>query len=100
MIKDGMSWAKVGLPLAAVTALGVSLAWMVGFLTRFFSVVALLLLVMTSMHLSKADQDQHFIAIVLLAVIAVALLCSGSGPLSVDGLFKALSASKKKPSRY
>lgn len=100
MVKNGMSWAKIGLPLAAVIALAVSLAWILGFLTRFFSASALVLFAVTSMYLSKADQDQHFLVIVLLTIIALALLCVGSGPLSVDGLFKALSASKKKPSRY
>ncbi len=98
--KTGVPWPTVLVPLAALTAGAVSLAWMLGFLTRFFSLLALPLLLGAGIVLSRLNLDTQMTVCVLLGLIAVTLLMSGSGALSVDRLFQMMARPKKKKTKF
>lgn len=87
-------------PAAALLLFAIALAWIAGFLTRFF---ALLLFAMAALALAFAHDDHAAFAELcwLYLLIAFTLILFGSGSLSLDRLFRfGAERSKPKTPRY
>ena len=84
-------------PATAFIAATVAIAWILGFFTRLFSamflvVVLLALTIMGSIHATETD----YVVAWLFVFISVTLLLYGSGQISVDGLFSLGGGKKQK----
>lgn len=83
----GLPFAHLLAPFVALVVLSVSACWIIGFLTRLFSVV-FLPFVITAIVLMQKTGSPQVEAAWLYLFIAVTLLMFGSGAVSVDQLFR------------
>lgn len=83
----GLPYAHLVAPFVAVLVAGVALSWILGFLTRLFSVL-FLPVVITALVLLPQTGPTHVEAAWLYLFVAVTLLLFGSGALSADQLFR------------
>ncbi len=83
----GLPYPHLLAPLVAVVVAGVALSWMLGFLTRLFSVVFLPVVITALVFLQKAGVPQGETAWLYL-FITVTLILFGSGAVSLDQLFR------------
>jgi uncharacterized membrane protein YphA (DoxX/SURF4 family) len=86
---------KSGLPLASVLAVGgivisllVALSWILGFATRFFSLLFLPVMLGALWIANKTAELNGAEVCLLYFFISVALLVHGSGRISLDALFR------------
>lgn len=87
--------AKAGLPYApviaitvAVIAFVVSLSWLIGFLTRFFSVLFIPVLLGAIFVANRLEDYAYGESAMIYLLIAVTLVITGSGWFSVDTVFE------------
>jgi uncharacterized membrane protein YphA (DoxX/SURF4 family) len=92
----GVPWPQFVLPAAALIAVAVSVAWMVGFLTRLFATVFLPVLLAALLIMEKVGGETHATVCWLYVFITITLMFYGSGIMSVDGLFKLGSRPRPK----
>jgi uncharacterized membrane protein YphA (DoxX/SURF4 family) len=83
-------------PAAAFIALGVSIAWFFGFLTRVFSIAFLPVLFATLLIVERANAGGHQAACWLLIFTSITLILYGSGKISLDWLFSLRSGKRSK----
>lgn len=83
----GMPYAHLLAPLVAVIVFGVSLSWIIGFLTRLFALLFLPVVITTLVVLQHAGSPKVEAAWLYL-IITATLLLFGSGSVSVDQLFR------------
>ncbi len=99
--EEGVPVPHLLAPAAALLLFAIALAWISGFLTRFF---ALLLLGMSVVALGFVHDDHAAIAELcwLYLLISFTLVLFGSGSLSLDRLFRfgAERTAKPKKTRY
>jgi len=82
----GVPYAHLTTPLIAIVVAAVGLSWTIGFLTRFFAILFLPVIVTALIMLSQAG-SAHVEAAWLYGFITVTLLLFGSGAISLDKLF-------------
>jgi len=83
----GLPYAHLLAPVTALVVAAVALSWISGFLTRFFAVVFLPVIITALVLLQKAGAPQVEAAWLYLFITAT-LLLFGSGAISVDQLFR------------
>lgn len=91
----GLPYPHLIAPLTALLVAGVALSWIIGFLTRLFSVLFLPVVITALVILQKAGSVQVESAWLYL-FITVTLLLYGSGAVSVDQLFRLGQGGSKK----
>lgn len=91
----GLPYPHLVAPLTALLVAGVALSWIIGFLTRLFSVLFLPVVITALVILQKAGSVQVEAAWLYL-FITVTLLLYGSGAVSVDQLFRLGQGGSKK----
>ncbi|HBJ85490.1 MAG TPA: hypothetical protein DDZ88_16755 [Verrucomicrobiales bacterium] len=91
----GLPYPHLVAPLTALLVAGVALSWIIGFLTRLFSVIFLPVVITALVILQKAGSVQVEAAWLYL-FITVTLLLYGSGAVSVDQLFRLGQGGSKK----
>ena len=91
----GVPWPQILLPAAALIAVTVAVAWMVGFLTRLFAALFLPVIIASLLVMDKVGGYAHFTVCWLYVFISITLMFYGSGIMSVDGLFKLGSRPRK-----
>ncbi|MDP1592500.1 MAG: hypothetical protein Q8M07_32355 [Prosthecobacter sp.] len=91
----GLPYPHLVAPLTALLVAGVALSWIIGFLTRLFSVIFLPVVITALVILQKAGSVQAEAAWLYL-FITVTLLLYGSGAVSVDQLFRLGQGGSKK----
>jgi uncharacterized membrane protein YphA (DoxX/SURF4 family) len=97
--KAGMPYPQVLAPLAAGIALVVAVFWVLGFLTRLFSIVFLPVNVGAIIVVERLNAESQAGVCWLFLFVTVTLILHGSGLFSVDALFQLGSRPKPK-SRY
>jgi uncharacterized membrane protein YphA (DoxX/SURF4 family) len=73
-------------------------AWVLGFFTRLFAVALLPVIAGGLILAEKLNSEPHAIECWLLLFISLALIITGSGGLSLDGLFR-LGAEPRSPKK-
>jgi|UniRef100_UPI0037830126 uncharacterized membrane protein YphA (DoxX/SURF4 family) len=91
----GLPYPHLIAPFTALLVAGVALSWIIGFLTRLFSVIFLPVVITALVILQKAGSVQVEAAWLYL-FITVTLLLYGSGAVSVDQLFRLGQGGSKK----
>lgn len=94
----GITYAHLAAPATALIVASVGASWTLGFLTRFFSVVFLPVIITAIVILTRATSP-HLEAAWLYAFISFTLMLFGSGAISIDKLFhlsERLAAPKKR----
>jgi uncharacterized membrane protein YphA (DoxX/SURF4 family) len=95
--RAAMPFPKVLAVVVALVVIGVSLSWILGFLTRLFAVL-FLPIVLGAMLVAErlALPSNHTEMGLLYLLITISLLVSGSGKISLDALFKLGAGQKKR----
>ncbi|MBE7496053.1 MAG: DoxX family membrane protein [Verrucomicrobiaceae bacterium] len=83
---NGVPYAHLTAPAVALVVAAVGLGWTLGFLTRFFAIV-FLPVVITALIMLQRVGSVHVEAAWLYALITFTLLLFGSGAISLDKLF-------------
>jgi uncharacterized membrane protein YphA (DoxX/SURF4 family) len=94
----GLPYPHLSAPAAALIVAAVGVSWTIGFLTRFFAVVFLPVIITAIIVLTRLGSP-HIEAAWLYGFISFTLLLFGSGAISLDKLFHIggrLSAPKKR----
>lgn len=95
----GLPYAALLAPLLALLLLSISISFILGFLTRLFAALQLLLLGFLFMRLPASETALHGETLYLYALCSLTLLLFGSGQCSVDGLFSLGQAWSQRPQR-
>ena len=85
-VDAGVPNAHLVAPAVALVVAAVGVSWTLGFVTRFFAIVFLPLIV-AMLIILKGSGSAHVEAVWLYGLITVTLLLFGSGAISLDKLF-------------
>lgn len=94
LASSGMPVPHILAPAAAFISIAVAVAWMLGFFTRLFSLLFVPVLIGAMLSASRASEPADTTAGWLFAFITLTLILNGSGAISLDRLFKAMSKTK------
>lgn len=97
--KAGIPYPGILAPAAAGIALVVAIFWVLGFLTRLFSIVFLPVNIGAIIVIERLNAESQAGVCWLFLFVTLTLILFGSGLVSVDALFHLGSRPKKKP-RY
>ena len=97
--KAGVPYPQVLGPVASGIAIVVAVAWVTGFLTRFFSIVFLPVIIGAIVVVERLNAESLAGECWLFFFITITLIMYGSGLVSVDALFR-LGSRPKKQKRY
>jgi uncharacterized membrane protein YphA (DoxX/SURF4 family) len=95
----GMPIPHILAPTAAVMIAMVSVAWVLGFLTRLFSFLMLPVAGIALLVCERLNSEPHAIECWLVLFISLTLMLLGSGGISLDGLFSLGGQPKKNSNR-
>ena len=96
--KAEIPYPHLAAPAVAMVIASVGVSWTLGFLTRFFAILFLPVII-TAIGILARSASPHLEAAWLYALISFTLLLFGSGSISIDRLFRLsdqLSGSKKR----
>jgi uncharacterized membrane protein YphA (DoxX/SURF4 family) len=102
LAQGGLPVPHVLAPAAAIIIGMVSVAWVLGFLTRIFAFAMIPVAGLGLLMCERMNAESHAIECWLILFISLALMLLGSGGISLDGLFSLggqPKASKKNPNR-
>lgn len=97
--KAGVPMPQLLAPAAAFIAIAAAFAWFVGFFTRLFSVLFTPVVIGALVIAHRAGDEGHETAAWLFLFVCFTLMLNGSGALSLDRLFKAMSKPKSASGR-